>query len=319
MKGFLSSMFARLIHNIGYKLLALILAFWWWAYAQSQQYPRETRTVSVKAQVVRAGSLVLLNGEPTVRVRISGFRDDLNAFDADSLKATLDLSRAIPGRQQTLPVTVSAPPNSPVKLLDHRVNVEVTVDTLAKKRWKVEPHIAETSPRFQISHVTIKPDEVLARGPASRLQRVRHVYVRLNLTDPRPNQMEELPVEAVDAAGVAVPDIEVTPSRVNVTVSLRETQAFPIAPPIVGSPATGFRITGWDYEPKTVLLSGESSVLKSLKAVTTEPIDITGARDNVTRGVGLRLPDGVTAQGPDRVTVEVYIAPEASMPATSDQ
>lgn len=318
MKGFLSSIFARLTQNIGYKLLALILAFWWWTYAQSQQYPRETRAVSVKAQVVHAGSYMLLNGEPTVRVRISGFRDDLNAFDASSLKASLDLSRATPGRQQTLSVTISAPPNSPVKLLDHRVNVEVTVDTLTKKPWKVEPHV-ETSPRYQVSNITIKPNEITLQGAASRLRQVRRVYVRLSLAGARPIRAEELPIEAVDAAGVAVPDVEATPSRVIVTVSLRETQAFPIAPPIVGSPAAGFRITGWDYEPKTILLSGESSVLKSLKAVTTEPIDITGARDNVTREVGLRLPDGVTAQGPERVSVEVHIAPESPSPVNSEQ
>jgi len=107
MKGFLSATLARLTQNIGYKLLALILAFWWWTYAQSQQYPRETRTVSVKAQVVRSGPYVLLNGEPTVRVRINGFRDDLNAFDTSSLKASLDLSRATPGQQQTLPVMIT--------------------------------------------------------------------------------------------------------------------------------------------------------------------------------------------------------------------
>ncbi|MCS6862594.1 MAG: CdaR family protein [Abditibacteriales bacterium] len=318
MKGFFSSMFARLTQNLGYKLLALILAFWWWSYAQSQQYPRETRTVSVKAQVIRAGSYVLLNGEPTVRVRISGFRDDLNAFDAGSLKATLDLSRAIPGRQQTLPVLITAPANSPVELLDRKVEVEVTVDTLLKKRWKVESHVEGTSPRFQVSHVTIKPHEVIVQGPASRLQRVRRVYVRLTLTGARPMQMEELPIEVVDAMGVAVPDVEATPSRVSVAVSLRETQAFPIAPPIVGSPAAGFRITGWDYEPKTILLSGESSVLKSLKAVPTEPIDITGARGNVRREIGLRLPDGVTAQGPERVSVEVHIAPEPPAPPTHE-
>jgi YbbR domain-containing protein len=317
MQGFLSSIFARLTQNIGYKLLALILAFWWWTYAQSQQYPRETRTVSVKAQVVHAGSYVLLNGEPTVRVRLNGFRDDLNAFDASSLKASLDLSRATPGQQQTLPVIITAPANSPVKLLDRKVDVEVTVDTLTKKPWKIEPHV-ETSPRYQVSHITIKPNEVTLQGPASRLRQVRHVYVRLNLMGARPTR-EDLSVEVVNAAGVAVPDVEATPSRVNVTVSLRETQAFPIAPPIVGSPAAGFRITGWDYEPKTILLSGESSVLKSLKAVPTEPIDITGARDNVTREVGLRLPDGVTAQGPERVSVEVHIAPESPSPVSSEQ
>jgi YbbR domain-containing protein len=317
MKGFLSATFARLTQNIGYKLLALILAFWWWTYAQSQQYPRETRTVSVKAQVVRSGPYVLLNGEPTVRVRINGFRDDLNAFDTSSLKASLDLSRATPGQQQTLPVIITAPAHSPVKLLDRKVNVEVTVDTRAKKNWKVEPHVEETSPRYQVSHITIKPNEVTLRGPTSRLRQVRHVYVRLHLMGARPMR-EELPVEVVNAARVAVPDVEATPSRVNVTVSLRETQAFPIAPPIVGSPAAGFHITGWDYEPKTILLSGESSVLKSLKAVPTEPIDITGARDNVTREVGLRLPDGVTAQGPERVSVEVHIAPESPVPTIND-
>ncbi len=198
MKGFLSSIFARLTQNIGYKLLALILAFWWWSYAQSQQYPRETRTVSVKAQVIHAGPYVLLNGEPTVRVRISGFREDLNAFDVSSLKASLDLSHATPGQQQTLPVIITAPANSPVRLIDHRVNVEVTVDTLAKKPWKVEPHV-ETSPRYQVSHITIKPNEVTLQAPASRLRQVRRVYVRLNLADARPIRAEELHVEAVDA------------------------------------------------------------------------------------------------------------------------
>jgi YbbR domain-containing protein len=322
MKAFFGSIIARLVHNIGYKLFALMLAFWWWTYAQSQQYPQETRTMSVKAQVSGDHQLVLPDGAPVVPVRLSGLREDLNAFDPNTLTARLDLSDAAPGRKQTLPVTVSMPPNSEVKLLSRTVNVEVMVDKETSERRKVEPKVGNVPANYRVSDVTCRPTEVTLSGSTSHLQRVRHVWVRINATNNHPNFSDKLVVEPVDRDGVIVRGVKVSPQQVNVSAALKqapETRVFPIAPRITGSPAAGFRMMKLDYQPQTVLLSGEPNILKNMTAVETEPVDITGAQDKVTQSVALKLPEGVTAQGVEQVKVDVHIAETQPPPAGNGQ
>jgi YbbR domain-containing protein len=313
---------ARLTHNVGYKILALILATWWWTYAQSQQNPRETLNVPVRVQVSDDPQLMLLNGPPTVRVRVRGFRDDLNTFDPNNLTARLDLTEAIPGKKQLLSVIVAMRPHNGVDLLDTKKTVEVVVDKIESLRLPVTHKIEKLLDNYEIRSVRCNPVEVALSGPSSYLRRVRRVWVRINATSAPPPSTMELPVEVVDATDAIVPEVKPSPPRVQVALAVREkaiTRTFRVAPQIIGSPAQGFRMTETVCDPNIVLLSGEPSMLKSLPAVTTEPVDIAGAKENVARRVGLRLPDGVTAQGSDQVRVEVHIVPEPQPPTTNNQ
>ena len=68
-------------------------------------------------------------------------------------------------------------------------------------------------------------------------------------------------------------------------------------------------MSGLRVEPSTVTLAGSLSALESVRYAETEAISVVGANGTFSRTVKLDLPKGVSAAGPDVVTVEVVVSP----------
>jgi YbbR domain-containing protein len=62
-----------------------------------------------------------------------------------------------------------------------------------------------------------------------------------------------------------------------------------------------------DAEPPPVQVKGPRALVEERATVDTAPVDVTGARQSLTRTVGLVLPDSVypTTQRTVQVTVEI--------------
>jgi len=96
-----------------------------------------------------------------------------------------------------------------------------------------------------------------------------------------------------------------------VTVSLEEAirRSVPVKPDVAGSPEAGYRVLRMKVTPGSVEVQGAKSKVQKLQWVATEPVDISGASETVTREVGVLAPAGLQTQ-PGKVTLEVTIEKE---------
>ena len=98
-------------------------------------------------------------------------------------------------------------------------------------------------------------------------------------------------------------------------------RTVPIVIKRTGNPADGYAVTGVQIAPPTITIQGSAPVLSDVNYVSTQPVDISGAKTTITQVIPLDLPPGVSSTTFSAVTVSIYIAPvvgqvSANVPVT---
>jgi YbbR domain-containing protein len=145
-----------------------------------------------------------------------------------------------------------------------------------------------------------------ARWAAARLAPA-DVRVRVDLSRAREGD-NVLQLSAADVqapSGVNV--VALTPNALRVRVAAAATRALRVVPRLRGAPPPDVSLGRVDAEPPTVQVKGPRALVEERATVDTAPVDVTGARQSLTRTVGLVLPDSVypTTQRTVQVTVEI--------------
>jgi YbbR domain-containing protein len=150
-----------------------------------------------------------------------------------------------------------------------------------------------------------------ARWAAARLTPAS-VRVRVDVSKLREGEhLVPLSTEQVEApAGVQV--LRVWPAAVRLTLASAAVKQVRVVPKLLGTPAAGHAVGRVGVEPQIVDVRGPRTTIEEHTAVETAPVDVTGARQSISRTVGLLLPDSVSATT-RTVHVTVDIGPEDSM------
>lgn len=99
--------------------------------------------------------------------------------------------------------------------------------------------------------------------------------------------------------------INVNPSTVLVTVEKVGTKTVPVRAAITGLPAKGYYVEAIEVRPAEVRLVGAKSELGGVRSLGTEPVDISGAREAVTKQVMIDV-SGLDAR-PDAASATVTV------------
>ncbi|HYM68337.1 MAG TPA: CdaR family protein [bacterium] len=292
-----------------YAGLSVVIATVMWLYVATAQNPLVERIMTLDLHVRGLGAAeVVVQAPSRVQVHLQGPRSALALLTPALLDASVDLSGFRPGEHRA-PVYIAAPPE--VRIVERTpAEAVVVLDALMRQRLAVEVSlIGVPPPGVTLGTPRIQPDRVTISGAATQVEEVRHVVVTLDISQLRQQLISSVPVHLLDATGQEVRGLTVDPSIVQATMPVREgtiTKVVPVVPALVGSPASGLAVTGVTITPETVVVSGSVTALQVIQTATTGPIDIGGARGDVTRKVSLALPPG-SASSTQQVTVVVRV------------
>lgn len=305
--------------NLGTLILAFLLALTVWvsstiAADPNQQCP-SPRVIPLEI-VGEDPGLERMSEAPTqVGIEIFAPRSICEQLQEQGLdKARLDLTGLGPGTH-TVPVTLPQIPFSPYRI-DSYTPHEVTV--------ALEPLVTETFPisltirgepalGFEAGDPLLDAAQASVSGPASQVQLVKEVRAQLNLTGATEAVVRTLTLQVIGEEGFDPGRITLIPERVRVTVpiiQLGRYRELAVQVKTTGQWATGYRLTSITVSPPTVtVFSPDPERINQLPGfVETEPIDLTGASDDVVVNVDLNLPEGVSLVGRETVLVQVSIA-----------
>jgi len=299
-------------------ITALSLAVLIWIWAELESDPNETRTypqpipLEVRGQ---AEDLVVVNTLPsgvvlTLRAPRSVWEEDLRA---ESIEAWIDLSGLGVGTHQ-VPVHVAVHAK-PVQIISYRPQqVEVVLSRLMQRTMPIYVEVVgEPAVGYEAQRPQIWPAEVTLIGPEEAVQRVQRVEARVNIQGVRETVRQHVALQALDDQGLTVDNVRITPATVLVTVPIERLGGFRdvvVRVVLEGQPAAGYRITNVAVHPPVVtVFSQDPKLVQDLSFVETEPITLDGATESLERLVPLRLPEGVSVVGDDRVRVEIEIEP----------
>lgn len=314
------SRWANLRRHLSTFLTALILAVAVWVSAVLDSDPNQTapypRTVPLEVRNLGA-DLMLLNARelPAIRFTLRAPQSlwERLRSEENSVHAWIDLSGLSAGTHR---VAVHwAVDMRPVQVVQFSPQiVEVTLDRRASRTLPVTvERRGEVALGYFAGPAVVTPDQVTLSGPASLLQRVARVVVAVDLNNTRETIRKTLRPIPYDEDGLPVTGLEVEPESVTLTIPVQQLGGYrDVAVKVVlrGQVANGYRITNVTVSPPVVtVFSDNPELVRALPGfVETEPLDISGATDDIETRLALDLPPGVSLVGQETVLVQVSIA-----------
>lgn len=300
-----------LVHNWPLKLAAVGLAtllYGGLVFSQSTQTFNGVVPVDVRGQPRDTFLLEVVEPVTTIRYTApSGVRPITSTFEA-----FIDIAGIEPGSGSTS-VRVQ------VRSIDNRITVfavepdrvTVNLDKVAQKIVPVTVPEVAAPPGTELGPTSFDPQVVEVSGPATVLTRV--VAAQANVLIQSGIDVDlDLNLVPVDALGVAVGQVNVTPATARVTIpvfSNKESKTLTISPLVTGDPAPGFELIGATAEPQVVTVEGDIDDLQPLLSVDTAPVQIGGMSANQTLETTLALPNGVVALDVQTVRVSIVLRP----------
>lgn len=327
-----------LTHNLGLKLLSLLLALALWVMVINNENPVETRsyTVSITYQnqeaVAEAGMQVENWTELTgtrVTVRVRGPRISLDRLSAakEKIAATVDLNRALMASDYSqaisVPVEVSLNVSSSDSLVvDSRTPsaVAVQLEEVQTVELPVTVEVqGEPADGYQLQEPVVSPATVQVTGGTSDVERVAQVTARVTAEDLQDEEVYLVELMAFDSQGNPVNDVTMDPAFAEVTLRSSELRQITLVGAVSGTPATGFVVESVTVDPATVWVTGEAEALEDLDRLELPALDVTGTQANVSRSFLLQslLPEGVVlaegSQSTATVTAQLGAAREKTV------
>lgn len=308
--------------NLGLKVLALVLALCAWSIVRVVGTP----TGETPAQRVFTKPVTLtppeqpdLMGEIKVQevsVTLRGKRTVLERIAPGQISAEVDASKR-PAGYFMAKVNVLAPGGAEVTEVEpSHVWVQVSRRRALQVPVRVEV-VGQASEGYQVAVPRVEPPRVRVVGPQDEVERVAAVVAPVNLGGATSTlSTRALTLEAVDASGSVVSDVEIQSSGVDVTVPVSALPKDHLAR------VDTRRITvqgseGWTYstrvEPSEVTLEGAPDS-RPPETVETDPVVFRHSPEPQTREVRVQVPQGFRILGRSTVRVTVIPARQGAQP-----
>ena len=300
-------------------LFALLLAVVVWALAVTAEDPTEEHVYSRPIPVVIEGlddalTLVSMDAE-TINLELSAPNSIWSTLNRDSglITATLDLSGLDIGFHSVAPdVTVAISPVRVTSVIPGEIAIRI--DAYLEREMEV---LLESSgvpaTGFEADTPELNTNSVIISGPSTEVEAVSTVMAELNIDELSQSFVATLPLVALDEEGVVVENVTLSPNEIVVTQPITQMGGFRnlvVKVVVQGQIAEGYRLTNVSSFPGVVtVFSSDPGLVDGLPGyVETEPLDISGASDDLDLFLALNLPNGISVVGENLVQVQVGIA-----------
>lgn len=173
--------------------------------------------------------------------------------------------------------------------------VPIEINNVPSGKVVVEPDRAQAQvtvrgPSFLVAQIPLSPPVARISVPENRngLQKVRLTHDDFSLPP-----------------GVEV--VEVSPAEVNLVVDDLVSKTIPIVVPQIGTVSAEFSLDELVISPEKVVVEGPASALSGISSIESEPIDLRGMQESVTRDLLLRNGNPLVRLTPLRVNVQTRI------------
>ncbi len=305
----------KLLGHIGNLLLALMLAIMVWAVAEQQANPSIERTfndpIRLTLRNLPAGMETYEASATEVRVTVSTPENVWNSLENAQVTAWLDLSGQVSGTLD-LPVNVALPNRAARVVKVEPAYVRLKMEPLAEAPLPVSIAVnGEPAVPFAAQPIETTPATVTVRGPASFVGKIAAATGQISIQDARSTISQTLPLSPRDRDGQVVPYVSLNPGSVTAVVPVRPLGGFrdlAVKIDLRGTVAPGYLTTNVSVNPQIVTVFGSSAALEALPGfISTEPVSVTDATEDINSRVRLILPSGVSFLGDPTVQVGVKI------------
>ncbi|MEN8172166.1 MAG: CdaR family protein [Chloroflexota bacterium] len=302
--------------NLGTLLMAFALAVIVWVSAVTSADPNQEKVFSVPIEIIGLpAELELINSPPDraqIKLYAPGSVLEKITQGSNTVEAWVDLSDLGSGEHAVALQYQVAPEFSPVRVNSIQpANIEISLEEITSRTLLITTDIkGEPKLGYQAEVPTWSDAQVEISGRTSLVEQVDSVSAVLDIDGADENIEVNIKLIAQDAAGHLLSNIVLTPSEVAVQqpITLRGGYRNMVVKVVtVGQVVDGYRQTSIAVTPPNIMLfSANPALLDELPSfIETEPLDLTGAVEDIAQILALALPTDVSVVGDPNVLVEI--------------
>lgn len=192
-------------------------------------------------------------------------------------------------------------------------SVDIQLEKLASSQFDIKAvTVGNVAVGYHVGTPEIDQTIATVSGASSLVSQVAEIRAQVNVDGKTADFSQSVTLKAYDQFGVEVKNISISPEKVQVNQSITQLGGFKnVVVKVVteGQVAMGYKLTSIQVNPPTVTVySTDTGLIDALPGyVETDPINLTGLKDDINQDVNLRLPEGVTVVGNPTVNVQVSI------------
>ncbi len=318
--------FGKLIPLI---IVSMVVAVAVWILAVTSSDPSETRLYAkpVPIEVVgQSTNLVITNHLPesvTVNLRAPvSIWEKINSGKA-GVRAFIDLS-GVPEGTRTTQVQVQVG-IKPVEVISYSPQmVDLVLEKLSNKRFDIAVVSRGALPvGYQTEDPRLSETSAVVSGAASLVAQVAEVRAVVDLSQVRSDINQEITLQPVDANGLLVREVSVTPDKITLLQGVSQRGGYRnVVVKVVteGLIKDGYRLKSVTVNPPTVTVySSDTATVDALPGyVDTRVINLVDRQEGFSVDVELSLPAGLQVIGSSMVEVKVEIEPVVSSLSLSE-
>lgn len=309
-------------NNFYMKLSSIVIAVIIWLIVGNINDPVISREISgIEVQFTNEKVLDKINkayeldGSNKISVTVSGKKSIVSRLRAKDFEAKADLSKLSIVDAVPVEVSLDNNKNSQVSIdLGKNTMLKVKVDDVETETIPVNVEVTgEPKTGYAVGQKTASPNMIEVTGPATTLDKVEEVKLTCDVSGANSNVEKKLEPKFYSKKGkeIDASNMKYDENTIDVTVEIWKQKTIPIEVTTTGSVEDGYSVGSVEYEPKTIEIAGPDDELEGINSIELDPIDISGATDDVETNISLPdtlLPGDIIFQENDKnVAVKVKI------------
>ena len=321
----------RFYHNIGIKLLSVVIAFIIWIMVVNIDDYMVTKTIlKVPVEVTNEdaitdiGKVYELDEDAFVDVVVKGPRSIVETMTASDIDAYIDLELL----SQTDAAQVFVSPRkallrTKLTMTPAKTQIKVKLEELVEEALNITVNILGTpADGYAVISKSTTPNIITVSGAKSAVAKIKSAQVTVNVDGASSDVQTKVNPVLFNSDGETISAKSVTTSETEVeaNVTIGKTKTVPVKVETFGNVKEGFTVLGVEYQPDEMLIAGDEESLSKVSEILIKDININGVASNYETTVVANdyLPEGVKtvedgAEIMITVSVEEFVSKELTI------
>ena len=299
------------------KLICVLMSFGLWLYVTNVENPtRKSDIKDVPVELINVDSLsssnlaLLSNQKFTVDLKIEGPANIIYSLNKNEFKLKADIGAyALKKGDNNIPVQVVNYPQGIYIKNDGVLAVKVRIDDLLEKEVKVESKVKVTYKEgFAQRGISVKPQNVMVKGPASEVERVNSVALVGEKKDIDKDIEENFPIKAFDKENNEIEGLSLSEAEGKLNIQVVKGKEVSIKPTYIGTLKDGLSIDSIELSKNKINILGDMNEIDKISFIELEAIDLSKISASKEFNLKIQVPNGITIANSDEyVNVKLKI------------
>lgn len=295
-------------------LLSVALAFLLWIFAMTNTDPMLTQkytSIPVEYQntdSINANNLTVESSIEKIDIKLYGRTVQVSKIKASDIEAVADLSNITKEGSYTVEVVIKGLPQN-VNVIDispRYITLEVSKTTQEKSNFTIEISGYPASGHAVLGYTT-DISNVTLMGSEIATSKVSQIKGTVDVIGKTKDFSSIATLSAYDINGEKINNVTLTPSKVNVAVSIGLTKTVDVTAASSGTCASGYALEKITLNPAQITIAGKEDALNQISSLQTDAIDITNKNSSFTTDITISTPAGIMLVGQRSVSADVSI------------